>query len=299
MAVVSDHAVGALDGVRAYYMLAKPGIIYGNSISAAAGFFLASTAVGRVDWRLLLATLVGTALVIGGGCALNNIIDRDIDKKMQRTKRRALVTHQIGLGGALLFASILCATGFAILALWVNMLAVYVGLVGLYSYVLVYSVAKRWSPLGTPLGSIAGSMPIVAGYVAVSQQLDLTALLLFLTMALWQMPHFFAIAMYRLDDYKAASLPVLPAVKGNHQTKLQALLYIIAFTVSASALSLAGQTGWVYVLAMVVIGSLWFWKGMRSFKTLDDTVWAKRMFGFSLIVMLSFSFAISVGGLLP
>jgi len=283
--------------IRSYYMLAKPGIIYGNCISAAAGFLVAAPSFTNVNWRLLLAALGGTALIIGGACVLNNIIDRRIDSRMQRTRKRALVSHAISLQSAMLYGTVLCVIGFAILAAFTNMLTVYVGLAGLYAYVLLYSVAKRHSTLGTPLGSIAGSMPIVAGYTAATGRLDLTAGLLFAAMALWQMPHFFAIAMYRLDDYKAAGLPVLPAVKGNGRTKLYIVLYILGYIASMVALTLTGATGLLFLAGMVAMGMWWLQKALHNSN--DDITWARGMFKVSLVVLLVFSALLSLNSQLP
>jgi len=285
--------------VRSYYMLAKPGIIYGNCISAAAGFLVAVPSFAAVDWRLLLATLAGTALIIGGACVLNNIIDRRIDAKMHRTRQRALVSHAISLPAALVYGILLCILGFATLAAFTNLLTVYVGIGGLYAYVLLYSVAKRRSTLGTPLGSIAGSMPILAGYTAMTNRLDLTAGLLFAAMALWQMPHFFAIAMYRLEDYKAAGLPVLPAVKGNARTKLYMVLYIVAFIGSAAALTLTNATGVTFLVGMVAAGAWWLQRAIRAHRTTSDAAWARSMFKASLIVLLTFSALLSLNSLVP
>ena len=295
---MAEHAQAtAAATVRQYYMMAKPGIIYGNCISAAAGFLMAVQ--GSVDWQLLLATLAGTALVIGGGCVLNNILDHTIDTKMRRTRQRALATHAVSLYSAGVYAAVLCSAGFAILAGFTNMLTVYVGLAGLYAYVLLYSVAKRRTTLGTPLGSIAGSAPIVAGYTAATGRIDLTAGLLFAAMALWQMPHFFAIAMYRLKDYRAASLPVLPAVKGNPRTKLYIVLYIIAFAASTTALTLSGATGMIFAGGMAATCGWWLQHAMRGYRQHDDDTWARGMFKSSLIVLLIFSSLLAANSLLP
>jgi protoheme IX farnesyltransferase len=283
--------------IQAYYIITKPGIIYGNCISAAAGYLLAA---GRhVNWLGLLAALAGTALVIGAGCVLNNYIDREIDGKMERTKNRPLISGAISPRSALIYAAVLSLAGLAVLSLWTNTLTVYVGLLGLYFYVVLYGIWKRRSPIGTLVGSVSGSTPIVAGYTAASGHLDVAAALLFVIMALWQMPHFYAIAMYRLRDYQAAGLPVLPAVKGNRRTQRRLMQYIVAFTLACCGLTLSGHAGISFAVAMVAVGSVWFWKGTMGYNAKDKDGWARRMFGFSLLAMLSLSFFLAINSLLP
>jgi heme o synthase len=283
--------------LRNYYWLTKPGIIYGNCLSAAAGFFLA--AQRNVDWALFAAAIAGTALVIASGCVINNYIDREIDKKMARTKKRALVSGKISPRSAVIYAAVLCLTGFGILSLFTNTLTVYVGLVGLYFYVIAYGIWKRRSPIGTIIGSVSGATPILAGYTAASNQFDTGAGLVFLAMALWQMPHFYAIAMYRLDDYRAAGLPVLPAVKGTRHTKIQVMVYIVCFTIAAAMLTAFGYAGYTYLVAIILLGAAWLWKGSVGFQANDDAVWARRMFRFSLLVLLGFCLLLSIDAFLP
>jgi protoheme IX farnesyltransferase len=283
--------------IKAYYRLTKPGIIYGNAITAAAGFFLAAR--GQVDFWLFIATLAGVSTVIAAACVTNNYLDRGIDAKMERTKKRALVDGTITNRSALLYAAILSALGFSILALYTNTLTVAVGLVGIVFYVILYGLAKRRTIYGTEVGSVSGSMPIVAGYIAVTGRFDMTAFLLFLILTLWQMPHFYAIAIYRVKDYAAAGLPVLSVKKGMHQTKVRMLIYTFAFGIAACALAVFGHAGYCYLAVAVIVSTAWLWRGFKGFKTMDDTKWARKMFGFSLLVLLSFSLAISFDNLLP
>ncbi len=283
--------------LKAYYRLTKPGIIYGNAITAAAGFFLASR--GAINFLLFIATLLGTSAVIAAACVYNNYLDRGIDAKMERTKKRALVQGAIKDRSALVYASILMVFGFGILMIYTNLLTVYVGVTGIVFYVVVYGLAKRKTIYGTEIGSVSGSMPIVAGYTAVTGRFDLTAILLFLVLTFWQMPHFYAIAMYRAKDYAAAKLPVLPVIKGMRQTKIRMIAYIVAFGLAAMSLTLLGHTGYIYLALIVVTTTAWLWRGIAGFKIMDDVKWARRMFGFSLVVLLVFSLAISFDRFLP
>ena len=282
---------------KTYYSLTKPGIIYGNVLTAAAGFLLA--AKGHVDLWLLVATLIGTSLVIATACVSNNYIDRGIDKKMARTKKRALVQGTVPAHSAIMFAALLGVVGFLVLILFTNMLVVGVGLVAFIDYVVLYGIAKRRSVHGTIVGSISGAAPVVAGYVAVTNRLDLGALIVFLILVLWQMPHFYAIALYRLKDYAAAGIPVLPREKGSKVTKLEILLYIAAFTVACALLTVFGYAGWTYLAVVIALGLLWLWLGLQGFKTTSNEQWARKVFLFSLIVILLLSLMLAVGPLLP
>lgn len=283
--------------IKAYYRLAKPGIIYGNLLTVIAGFLLASE--GHVAWGLFAATLLGVALVMGSACVFNNYIDRGIDRKMARTKKRALVSGEISGRSALIYAAALGVAGFIVLGIFTNALTVLVGVIGIVDYVVLYGIGKRRSTLGTLIGSVSGATPLVAGYTAVTGRFDLEALLLFLILALWQMPHFYAIAMYRFKDYAAAALPVLPVKKGMRATKVHIVLYIFAFVLAVLAMTALGYTGYLFAVVMGVCGVAWLHLAWKGFETEDDRAWARRMFFLSLVIILVLSAALSVGALLP
>jgi protoheme IX farnesyltransferase len=277
-----------------YYNLTKPGIIKGNILNTAGGFLLAST--HHIDLLLLVATLLGTALVIACGCVLNNIIDRKIDIKMKRTAKRALVTGEITVRQALYFATALGAVGFADLIIFTNMLTTLIGVVALIMYVAVYGYFKRRSTLGTLVGTIPGALPPVAGYTAVTNQLNGGAWLIFLILVTWQMAHFYSIAMYRQKDYKNAGLPVMPVVHGTERTKLSIIGYILAFIAACALLTVFGYTGIIYLIVMGSLGIAWLVLGLRTYSSHDAVKWGKSMFLFSLTVILSLAIMLSVGG---
>ncbi|MEI6477770.1 MAG: heme o synthase [bacterium] len=283
--------------LKAYYVLAKPGIIYGNLITALAGFFLASD--GHIQFGVLLAMAVGTSLVMGSGCVFNNYMDRRIDALMARTKQRALVTKTISKGAALTYGTVLGFLGAAILAYWTNPLAASVAVAGWILYVLVYGIAKRRTVHGTLIGSISGAVPPVIGYVAVSNRLDLAAFLLFLMLVFWQMPHFYGIAMYRLHDYAEAKIPVLPVVKGMRAAKVQSLVYIILFGLAAASPTIYGYTGYIYLAVMAVLSLAWLRVALTDFNGKFDAVWGRKVFRFSLVLITALSVMISIGGILP
>ena len=283
--------------LKRYYRLTKPGIIYGNAFTALGGFFLASR--GQVQPYQLFGMLTGLSLIVASGCVFNNYIDRGIDARMARTRKRALVSGQISGRAALVYATVLGLCGAAVLLALTNLLALVMALTGFVFYVIVYGVAKRRSVYGTVIGSISGAIPPVVGYVAVAGRLDLAAALLFIVVVLWQMPHFYAIAIYRLSDYEAAHIPVLPAVQGMRTTKIQILAYVSAFPVAAASLSIAGITGLAYLIVMTAAGFLWIYYAVKGFSTTSDAVWARKMFRFSLIVILAFCIMLALDAVLP
>jgi protoheme IX farnesyltransferase len=283
--------------LRECYWLTKPGIIYGNLMTAAAGFLLA--AQWHVDLLLFLATIVGTALVIASACVINNYIDQGIDKKMARTKWRTAAIRKLGGGGMIAYGMVLGLLGFGLLIAFTNWLVVLIGLIAYLDYIVLYGVSKRLSVHGTLVGSVAGAAPPVAGYCAVTGQFDGGALIIFLIMVCWQMVHFYAIAIRRAKEYKAAGIPVLPLVKGVRATKLQMISYTCAFIVAVSALSAFGYAGWLFAVVMATLGLYWLYRGLSSFSIVDNALWAKQMFLFSLVVLVSFSVMLSVGSITP
>jgi protoheme IX farnesyltransferase len=265
-----------------FFSVLKPGIIFGNIVTVTGGFFLGSQ--GHINPWLLLITWLGMSLVIGSGCVINNYIDRDIDKLMERTKNRVLAQGLISGNVALLYAILLGILGFVVLYFGTNPLTTIVSFVGFFFYVVVYSLLlKRKSTWGTIVGGVAGAVPPVVGYCAVTNRFDIGAIILFLILFFWQMPHFYAIAIYRLNDYKAASIPILPIRKSVHYTKVSMLLYIAVFTVISIMPTMFEYTGSIYFAIALCLGLIWFALGMQGLRTQDDRSWARKMFAFSII----------------
>lgn len=283
-----------------YYSLTKPGVLYGNVLTAAAGFLLAAGIIREFSGLLFLATIFGTTLVIASACVLNNVLDRDIDDRMERTKKRATVSGSISVRGAVIFSIVLFVLGNAALVAWTNWLVVATGLAGFFTYVVLYGMlSKRMSVHGTLVGSISGAAPIFAGYVAVTGAVDAAAIFAFLAIFFWQMPEFYSIAVYRRDEYARAGVPVITVVHGIPAAKVQILIYTVAYAISSVALTPLGYTGWVYAVVMGVLGAWWIVIGIQGFRAKDDNAWARRMFRFSLIIIMAYSLMISIGPLLP
>ena len=281
-----------------YYSLTKPGVLYGNALTAAAGFLLAAN--GHFDIWLFLALVVGSTFVIASACALNNFLDQDIDSKMARTKKRAIVAGDVKGRDAVILSIALGVLGMGILILFTNWLVVIIGLIGFIDYVVLYGMlSKRLSIHGTLVGSISGAVPILAGYVAVSGVIDAGAWIVFAVMFLWQMPEFYSIAIYRMKEYRAAGVPVLSVVKGKEHTRLQIFFYTLAFVISTLLLSIYGYAGYSYFAVMGLLGVYWTWLAVKGFKAKDIDAWARKMFRFSLIILLAFCAMISLESLLP
>ncbi len=282
--------------VRVYYNLAKPGLVYGNCLTGMAGFLLASQA--HVNFLLLLETIAGLGLVMASACVLNNVYDADIDSKMERTKTRATVTGEISKFNASIYGILLGLAGYSLLYFYTNLLTVGVAAVGTIVYLLFYSPFKRRSTMATIVGGLSGATPPVIGYCAVTNNFDLGALLLFLILFFWQLPHFYAISIYRLGDYTAAAVPVMSVKKGIRVTKFNILVCVIGFIASTISLKLYGYIGLVSIIIVGIVSLNWLRLALKGFSAENDVKWARKMFFFSLIVLLTLSAMLSLDALL-
>ncbi|MFZ1872336.1 MAG: heme o synthase [Chania sp.] len=279
--------------IKQYLQVTKPGIIFGNLISVVGGFLLASK--GSINYPLFLATLLGVSLVVASGCVFNNFIDRDIDKKMERTKNRVLVRGLITPSVTLVYATLLGIAGFALLYIAANPLAMWLAVMGFVVYVGVYSLyMKRHSVYGTLIGSLSGAAPPVIGYCAVTNEFDAGALILLAIFSLWQMPHSYAIAIFRFKDYQAANIPVLPVVKGISVAKNHITVYILAFMIATLMLTLGGYAGYKYLIVAAAVSVWWLGMALRGYKTENDSVWARKLFVFSIVAITSLSVMMSI-----
>lgn len=272
--------------------------MYGNVLTAVAGFFLAAR--GNVDWALFLETIAGITLVVSSACALNNYLDRDIDRQMERTKARPSVTGTVSVTGTIVYVIVLGLLGFAILTYWTNWFVVAVGVVGFVTYVWFYGAwSKRTSIHGTLVGAISGAMPIVGGYAAVRGGIDAGMVIVFLIMFFWQFPEFYSIAIYRRSEYATAHIPVMAVVKGVRSSVIQIYIYTILYVLSTLALTFTGTTGLVYFIVMAVFGCHWTWFAMKGLRAGSHEKWARKMFRFSMINVLVLCVMLSVGSILP
>lgn len=280
--------------IKQYLQVTKPGIIFGNLISVIGGFLLASK--GSIDLSLFFIALTGVSLVVASGCVFNNVIDRDIDQKMERTRNRVLVKGLISTKISLGYAVLLGIAGFALLYFGANPLAMWLAVMGFVVYVGVYSLyMKRHSVYGTLIGSLSGAAPPVIGYCAVTNQFDAGALILLAIFSLWQMPHSYAIAIFRFKDYQVANIPVLPVVKGISVAKNHITIYILAFMVATLMLTLGGYAGYKYLIVAASVSLWWLGMALSGYKSEnDDRVWARKLFVFSIVAITALSVMMSV-----
>ena len=287
---------------RSYLQLIKPGITLSNTLSGVAGFLLAASIIHyefTVMVTLFLATTFGIALIIASACVVNNVLDRDIDKRMKRTAKRDVASGIISVRKALFFAGILGIIGFSLLMLYTNTLTFVLGVVAYVWYIVIYGIAKRTTVYSTIVGGVAGALPPVAGYTALTGQFDSGAIILFLILFFWQMPHFYAIAMFRQKDYASAKLPVWSVVYGMKSAKRQILIFVIAYAVVSILLTIFGYTGIIYLVGSLTLSVYWVYRGASLYHKLEDDKWARKMFGASLLILLAILLLISIGGFLP
>ncbi|MDB5179473.1 MAG: Protoheme farnesyltransferase [Candidatus Saccharibacteria bacterium] len=283
---------------RSYFQLIKPGITLSNTLTGIAGFFLAASIVAFTI-TALIGAVVGIALIIASACVFNNILDRDIDKRMKRTKKRDVASGAISVPKALVFGSVVGLVGFAVILLLTNVLTFTLGVIAFIWYVVVYGYAKRMTAMSTIIGGVAGALPPVAGYTALTGRVDAAAVILFFILFFWQMPHFYAIAMFRRSDYASAKLPVWSVKYGMKSAKKQILIFAIVYAIASGLLYVFGYTHIVYLVLSVALSAYWLHQGISFYKKVDDEKWARKMFGASLLVLLSMCLLIAVGGFLP
>jgi protoheme IX farnesyltransferase len=268
--------------IKAYYIATKPGIVYGNSIHVLVGYLLAYHF--GLTWTSLVGVMIGVALVIASACVANNYLDREIDSHMKRTLKRPLVTGVVGARNAIIYMILLGLIGSVVLLVMTNVLTFIFGVVAYIWYVWIYGYAKRRTYYSTVIGSVPGALPIVAGYTAVTDRVDLAVVLLFVMLCIWQIPHFYAIAIARKNEYRAASVPVITAHKTAQQIRRQMIAWTILYIISIVCLMLAqvvGIAGGVIWLGMAIY---WLWHMLVLPKEYDEAVWAKKSFRLSLLL---------------
>ncbi|MFC5588563.1 heme o synthase [Sporosarcina soli] len=268
-----------------FLALIKIGIVNSNMITTFTGLFLAIQFTSghflhKLD--LLIYTLGGTGLIIAGSAALNNLIDRDIDPIMTRTNSRPTVTGRFKAPAVLTLALTFIVVG-EILLFSASTAAGLWGLAGIFSYVVLYSMwSKRKHVSNTVVGSISGAIPPLIGWAAVEPALGAGAWALFLIMFIWQPPHFYALAMRRTEEYRAANIPMLPVVKGFKRTKKSMLGWVLLLLPIPFLLPQLG-IGFLVLATALNIG--WLYLAMKGFTVKNDLKWATGMFVYSLNYM--------------
>ncbi|WP_076353671.1 MULTISPECIES: heme o synthase [Paenibacillus] len=268
--------------------LTKPGIVRMNAFAAFGGFWVASQ--WSIDWLKLLWMLIGTSLTMASACVINNYWDRELDLKMERTRNRALPTGRLKPGFVITYGIILGIAGLAVLFTLVNVLSGWLGLLGWFVYIVIYTIwLKRSSTWSTSIGGVSGAMPPVIGYCAVTGQVDAGAWLLFAFLFLWQPAHFWSLAIRRVEEYRAAGYPLLPVVKGIKRTKLQMIPYVLLLIPTVILLYTYGYTGQWFLWVSGLLTVIWFahtLTGMRAKTEQETEKWAKVNFLISVNYLL-------------
>jgi protoheme IX farnesyltransferase len=265
-----------------FVFIAKPGILFSNLITAFGGYWVAA-GIQQVDWLQMIWMIIGTTLVMASSCTLNNYLDKDMDAKMSRTQRRPLPSGRMDPRIVLWYGIILGVVGISVLGLLVNPLTALLGLIGLFVYVWIYTAwLKRTSDWSTVIGGIAGSMPPVIGYCAVTGTLDIGAWILFAILFFWQPPHFWALGIRRVEEYRNAGFPLLPVVKGIYPTKLSMVRYVVLLVPASLLMYVYGYVGEIYLIVAAGLGLAWAFMCVAGFRAKDDVQWAKSMFLFSI-----------------
>jgi protoheme IX farnesyltransferase len=272
--------------IKDYYALAKPGIVYGNALTAAAGFLYAQTSF---DAGVFIAALSGLSLIIASACVVNNLFDRDIDARMERTKDRARALERIGKARSLAYAAALLVVGATLLYAYANLLALGIALAGYGIYLGIYTPLKRVSEHAVLVGAFAGAVPPLVGYTAVTNTFDATALLLGIALISWQMAHFSAIALYRIEEYRAARIPVFPIRQGRRSTVAMMTAHAFIFFLTIKALALVGHASAAFLLIAGVLGIAWVVLCIYGFNAPDAHRWARVTFFYSLVILIAFS----------
>lgn len=264
-----------------FLALVKIGIIKANLITVFTGLWLALHFSGisfLKNLDIVVLVLLGSALIIGGAGTLNNYIDRDIDHLMERTQARPTVTGKASATSVLLLGLLLVAVGTILLA-FTTWTAAAIGLFGVFAYVILYTFSKRKLVSNTIIGSISGAVPPLIGWAAVDANLNIIAWTLFLIMFIWQPPHFYALAMRRVEEYRKAGIPMLPVVKGFKRTKISMNFWILLLMPIPFFLK---PLGLPLVVIAIVLNIGWLVLGLLGFKIKNDDKWAKLMFIYSL-----------------
>jgi protoheme IX farnesyltransferase len=269
---------------RQFYALTKPRVIQLIVFCALIGMLLAVP--GLPSWaeaRLALVACLGIWLVAGAAAALNCIVEKNIDAKMKRTAWRPTARGELGDRQTLLFSALLCGAGSAVLYFWVNPLTMWLTFATFVGYAVVYTVIlKPLTPQNIVIGGASGAMPPVLGWAAMAGNVGPEALILFLIVFLWTPPHFWALALYRVEDYRRSGLPMLPVTHGNEFTRLMVLLYTLILFAACLLPFIYGMSSWLYLIVALALSAGFCLYGFYLWRDYSDLM-ARKTFRFSLI----------------
>ncbi len=262
---VSGETFDVFNKLKAYIALTKPRIIELLLVTTLPAMFLAKDGLPSIG--LMAGTLLGGTMSAGGANAANMVVDRDIDKLMERTKDRPLARGVISPVSAAIFAALLEVAAFVCLWMVANLLAAELALAGALFYLIVYTLwLKRSSPQNIVIGGAAGAVPVLVGWAAVTGSLSWSAIVMFGVVFFWTPPHFWALALHYRDDYKTANVPMLPVVSSYDLTALQMLIYTVILWVCSLLLILVGSMGLIYIIVAAVAGAVFVWQAWGLYR---------------------------------
>ena len=269
---------------RQYHALTKPRVIQLIVFCALIGMVLAVP--GAPSWaqvQLAAIACFGIWLVAGAAAAFNCVVEQQIDAKMKRTAWRPTAKGELTNGKTLTFSAVLCAAGSAVLYFWVNPLTMWLTFATFVGYAVVYTVIlKPLTPQNIVIGGASGAMPPVLGWTAMTGVVAPEALILFLIIFLWTPPHFWALALYRVEDYRKSGLPMLPVTHGSEFTRLQILLYTVVLFAACLMPFVMRMSGWIYLATAIVLSIGFCAYAFALWRNYSDAL-ARKTFRFSLI----------------
>ena len=266
--------------LRSYYVLCKPNVVYMMLICALVGMLLAEESVTSVT--NIVVALIGIALCSGSAAAINQVIDRKADAAMTRTDQRPLPQGELSATHASSFAFVIGVVGALVLYLYINTLTMILTIASLIGYAFIYTVyLKRATTQNIVIGGLAGAAPPLLGWAAISNTIDPYALLLVLIIFVWTPPHFWALAIYRKDEYAKESIPMLPVTHGVAFTKLQIVLYTIILFIVSILPYIVLMSGGIYLISAVILSSMFMYYSIRLYFSSDDEI-AMKTFNFSI-----------------
>ena len=266
--------------IKSYYLLCKPNVVYMMLICAFVGMLLAEDSVTSI-LKICIA-LFGIALCSGSAAAINQVIDRKADAAMTRTDQRPLPQGELSAFHASCFAFVIGVLGALILYFFINTLTMVLTLASLIGYAFIYTVyLKRATPQNIVIGGLAGAAPPLLGWASISNSIDPYALLLVLIIFVWTPPHFWALAIYRKEEYAKESIPMLPVTHGVAFTKLQIVLYTIILFIVSILPYVVLMSGEIYLVSSVILSSIFLYYSIKLYITDDDSI-AMKTFNFSI-----------------
>jgi protoheme IX farnesyltransferase len=276
-----------------YYNLTKPKVVFLIVFTAMVGMLLA--AEGAVALDIFVFGLIGIGLAAASGAAINHVVDEHIDRIMERTRNRPLVSGELDQKSALIFALSIGALGIAMLVVFVNILTAVLTFFSLVGYALIYTMyLKRATPQNIVLGGAAGAAPPLLGWTAVTGTVDTEALLLFLIIFVWTPPHFWALAIRRREEYARAGIPMLPVTHGVMFTKIQILLYTILLVVVTMMPFIVQMSGLIYLAGALALGVGFLYYAIKLYRDDQPNAIAMKTFGYSIFYLsLLFAFLLA------